>query len=49
MLGNVVMNKNISDSQQSEILDISNLTSGIYYAEVKVNNANYIIKKFVKE
>ena len=49
MLGNVVMNKTISDSQQSEILDISNLTSGIYYAEVKVNNANYIIKKFVKE
>jgi thiol-disulfide isomerase/thioredoxin len=49
ILGNVVMNKNLSDSQQSENLDISNLTSGIYYAEVKVNNANFIIKKFVKE
>lgn len=49
MLGNVVMNKNLNDSQQNEILDIANLTSGIYYAEVKVNNVNYITKKFVKE
>jgi hypothetical protein len=43
------MNKNISDSQQSEILDISNLTSGIYYAEVKMGNAELLIKKFIKE
>ena len=49
MLGNVVMNKNLSYSQQIENLDISNLTSGIYYAEVKMGNAELLIKKFIKE
>jgi len=49
MLGNAVLNQTFLNEQQNEILDISNLTSGIYYAEVKMGNAELLIKKFVKE
>ena len=49
MLGNVVLNQNFDKAQQSKTLDIANLSTGIYFAEVRINNTELVIKKFVKE
>jgi thiol-disulfide isomerase/thioredoxin len=49
MLGNIVLNQNFDKAQQSKTLDIANLSTGIYFAEVRINNTELVIKKFVKE
>jgi hypothetical protein len=49
MLGNLVLAQNFDNAQQSKTINISNLKAGVYFAEIRVNNNDLVIKKFVKE
>lgn len=49
MLGNVVLAQNFDNSNQVKSLNVSNLNAGVYFAEVRINNTELVIKKFVKE
>ena len=49
MLGNLVLAQNFDNAQQSKTINISNLKAGVYFAEIRVNNNELVIKKFVKE
>jgi thiol-disulfide isomerase/thioredoxin len=49
MLGNLVLAQNFDNAQQSKTINISNLKAGVYFAEVRINNTELVIKKFVKE
>lgn len=49
ILGNTVLAQNFENAGQSKTLNISNLTAGVYFAEVRINNKELVIKKFVKE
>jgi len=48
ILGNVVLNKNVNSSQGIENIDVSILRSGIYFAEVILNEKERQVLKFVK-
>lgn len=49
MIGNVVLAQNFENAQQSKTINISNLKAGVYFAEIRVNNTELVVKKFVKE
>lgn len=49
VLGNVVMSQSFDNSNQVKTLNVSNLNAGVYFAEVRINNTELVIKKFVKE
>jgi thiol-disulfide isomerase/thioredoxin len=49
VLGNAVFTQNFDNTQQIKSLDISNLANGVYFAEVRINNTELVVKKFVKE
>lgn len=49
ILGNVVLSQNFDNAQQNKTISIANLTAGVYFAEVRINNTELVIKKFVKE
>jgi thiol-disulfide isomerase/thioredoxin len=49
MLGNLVLAQNFDNAQQSKTINISNLKAGVYFAEIRVNDTDLVIKKFVKE
>jgi hypothetical protein len=47
MLGNLVMVRNVSSNRS--ILDIENLTEGIYLIEVRFENKSILNSKFIKK
>jgi thiol-disulfide isomerase/thioredoxin len=49
MIGNVVLAQNFENAQQVKTINISNLKAGVYFAEVRINNNELVVKKFVKE
>ena len=49
MLGNAVIAQNFDNAQQIRTFDVSNLSKGVYFAEVRINNSELVIKKFVRE
>jgi len=49
MLGNVVIAQNFNNAHQIRTFDVSNLSKGVYFAEVRINNSELVIKKFVRE
>jgi hypothetical protein len=49
MIGNVVLAQNFDNAQQAKTINISNLKAGVYFAEVRINNTELVVKKFVKE
>jgi len=48
MLGNEVFSQNYL-AGQTQSINISKLTAGIYFAEVRINNNEIVTKKFVKQ
>ena len=49
MLGNVVLVENFENNQHARTLTISNLSAGVYFVEIRINNSELVIRKFVKE
>jgi hypothetical protein len=47
MIGNLVMEKNISSNQST--LNIENLTNGVYLMEMKLSDGSTINSKIIKK
>ena len=47
MIGNLVMVKNIANNQTT--MNIENLTNGVYFMELNLNNGSILNSKFIKK